>query len=236
MHVWPELRYLQTSAPCTAFFEIGVVEDDERRVPPELERDLLQGSRALRHQQLPHLGRPCEAKLADERLDVISPPITGASSASPVTTEKTPGGTPPPPRAPPPPARRSGVCSAGFSTIVHPTASVQGQICGSASRTEVPGRDPGRDADRLLGDDDALLGPRRRHDAALETLRLLPEPLVEGRGARSRPSPAAACPAPSRAARPARRCAPASGLRAAAARMPVPLRPVLPAGHASRAA
>ena len=37
--------------------EVGVVEHDERRVAAELERDLLEPRRALRHEDLPDLGR-----------------------------------------------------------------------------------------------------------------------------------------------------------------------------------
>ena len=46
--------------------EVGVVEDDERGVAAELERDLLHLLRALRHQELPDLGRAGEAELADD--------------------------------------------------------------------------------------------------------------------------------------------------------------------------
>ena len=56
-------------------------------------------------------------------LDVISRPITGASSASPVTIDSTPGGTPASSASAAIASAESGVCSAGFSTIVQPTAS-----------------------------------------------------------------------------------------------------------------
>ena len=56
-------------------------------------------------------------------LEVSSPPIAGASSASPVTTEKTPGGTPASSASAATASAVSGVCSAGLSTIVQPTAS-----------------------------------------------------------------------------------------------------------------
>ena len=56
-------------------------------------------------------------------LDVSSAPIAGASAASPVTTEKTPGGTPASSASAAIASAESGVCSAGFSTIVQPTAS-----------------------------------------------------------------------------------------------------------------
>ena len=55
MHVWPELRNLQSDGPRDGFVHVGVVEDDERRVAAELERDLLQPCGALRHQQLADL-------------------------------------------------------------------------------------------------------------------------------------------------------------------------------------
>ena len=48
MHVWPELRNLQSDGPGDGGVEVGVVEDDERRVAAELERDLLHLCRALR--------------------------------------------------------------------------------------------------------------------------------------------------------------------------------------------
>ena len=54
--------------------------------------------------------------------DVISPPIDGASAASPVTMEKTPAGTPASSASAAIARAVRGVCSAGFSTIVQPTA------------------------------------------------------------------------------------------------------------------
>ena len=66
---------------------------------------------------------PVKPSLRTMGFDVISPPIAGASSASPVTTEKTPGGTPASSASAAIARAESGVCSAGFSTIVQPTAS-----------------------------------------------------------------------------------------------------------------
>ena len=56
-------------------------------------------------------------------LEVTSVPIAGASSASPVTTESTPGGRPARSARAAIARADSGVCSAGLSTIVQPTAS-----------------------------------------------------------------------------------------------------------------
>ena len=47
MQVWPELRYLRRQRAGDRRVEVGVVEDDERRVAAELERDLLDLSGAL---------------------------------------------------------------------------------------------------------------------------------------------------------------------------------------------
>ena len=66
---------------------------------------------------------PVKPSLRTSGFDVISPPIAGASSASPVTTEKTPGGTPASSASAAIASAESGVCSAGFSTIVQPAAS-----------------------------------------------------------------------------------------------------------------
>ena len=67
MQVWPRVAELAEQRAGDRLVEVGVVEDDERRVAAELERDLLHLPRALRHQELPDLGRAGEAELADER-------------------------------------------------------------------------------------------------------------------------------------------------------------------------
>jgi hypothetical protein len=98
MHVWPEFRYLLSSVPATALVEVGVVEDDERR-------------------------DPVNPSFRTSGLEVISAPMAGASAASPVTIESTPTGSPASSARTPTASADSGVCSAGFSTIVHPAAS-----------------------------------------------------------------------------------------------------------------
>src|SRR6185436_11286168 len=66
---------------------------------------------------------PVNPSLRTPGFDVISQPIRGASFASPVTTENTPGGTPASSASAAIASAQSGVCSAGFSTIVQPAAS-----------------------------------------------------------------------------------------------------------------
>ena len=56
-------------------------------------------------------------------MPVSSPPIAGASSASPVTTWKTPAGMPARSASSASASAESGVCSAGLQTIVLPAAS-----------------------------------------------------------------------------------------------------------------
>ena len=185
--------------------EVGVVEDDERRVAAELERDLLDLPGALGHQQLPDLGRAGEAELAHERVRRSSrAPITGASSASPVTMLEHARRAARPPR---PGARRrarvSGVCSAGFSTIVQPARERRRRLARQHRRREVPRRDAGGDADRLLRDDDAAVAHVGRDRVAVDALGLLAEPLEEATPRRRsrRATRPAACPARSSAAR-----------------------------------
>ena len=66
---------------------------------------------------------PVNPSLRTGGLDVSSPPIAGASSAAPVTTERTPGGSPASSAERGDGERDRGVCSAGLSTIVQPAAS-----------------------------------------------------------------------------------------------------------------
>ena len=111
--------------------------------------------------------------------EVSSPPITGASSASPVTTWSTPVGD----------ARLGGERRQSergqrrlLGGLDHDRAA-GGQRRRSLPRDhrcrEVPGRDPGGDADRLLQDDDPLVGLVGRDRVAVDPLRLLTEPLEE---------------------------------------------------------
>src|SRR5581483_514392 len=71
--------------------DIGVVEDDERGVAAEFERDLLDRAGALLISSLPISVEPVKVSLRTIGLEVISPPI---SPALPVTQENTPFGTP----------------------------------------------------------------------------------------------------------------------------------------------
>ena len=62
--VWPALRNFEAIAPATACVEIGVVEDDERRVAAELEGQLLDVSAHCAIEHAADLGRAGERQLA----------------------------------------------------------------------------------------------------------------------------------------------------------------------------
>ena len=66
---------------------------------------------------------PVKPSLRTTGFEVSSPPISGASSAAPVTIWKTPSGRPASRPSCAIASAESGVCSAGFSTIVQPAAS-----------------------------------------------------------------------------------------------------------------
>ena len=72
---------------------------------------------------LPTAFEPVKPSFRTVGFDVISTPISAASSAAPVTTESTPGGRPASSASAATASAESGVCSAGFSTIVQPAAS-----------------------------------------------------------------------------------------------------------------
>ena len=124
---------------------------------------------------------PVKESLRTAGFEVSSPPITGASSASPVTTWSTPSGTP---------ASRGEVGErqrgqrrllGGLDDDRAAGGERRRGLAGDHRGGKVPGRDPGGDADRLLQDDDPLVGLVRRDRVAVDALRLLAEPLEERR-------------------------------------------------------
>ncbi len=72
---------------------------------------------------LPTSVDPVNPSFRTSGLEVIVRPISGASSALPVTIPRTPGGRPASSPSCATASAESGVCSAGFSTIVQPAAS-----------------------------------------------------------------------------------------------------------------
>ncbi len=162
--------------------EIGVVEDDERRVAAELERDLLDLARALRHEQLAHLGRAREAELAHERvrrhlaadrrgiLGVTGDDGEDAGRHACLLGERCDR------------ERRQRGLLGGLQHHRAADRERRSRLSRRHRRREVPGSDARGDADRLAEDDDAPVGERLRDHASVEPLRLLGKPLVEGGG------------------------------------------------------
>ena len=123
MHVWPELRNLHVIAPATASSRSASSKTTNGAFPPSSREIFLSPGAHCAISSFPISVDPVKPSLRTAGFEVISPPITGASSAAPVTTEKTPGGTPASAASAAIASAHSGVCSAGFSTIVHPAAS-----------------------------------------------------------------------------------------------------------------
>ena len=214
--------------------QVGVVEDDERRVAAELERDLLHLAGALGHQELADLRRAGEAELADDRVGRHLAADRGCVGSVAGDDREDAGGTPASSASAAIASAVSGVCSAGLSTIVQPTASAGADLRVGIAAGKFQGVMPGGDADRLAQHDDPPVGRgaagsrcRRGASPPRRTTRRT------RRRTRSRASPRrAACPARGRAARPGRRRARSSGRRGGAGSAPGPS----PSGASRRAA
>ncbi len=184
MQVCPELRNLHVIAPATASSRSASSKTMNGALPPSSSEIFLSPGAHCAMRSFPTSVEPVNPSLRTAGFEVISPPIAGASSAAPVTTEKTPGGTPAS-------SASAAIASARerrlLGRLQHHRAARRERRRGLARRhrrREVPRRDPRRDADRLLRDVDPLVRPRRRDRVAVDALRLLAEPLVEGGGVR----------------------------------------------------
>ena len=122
MQVCPELRYLQMSAPSTASSRSASSNTMSGALPPSSSETFLTWSAHWAMSSLPTSVEPVKPSLRTTGFEVISRPMSGASGASPVTTESTPGGNPASSPSFTTDSAVSGVCSAGLSTIVQPAA------------------------------------------------------------------------------------------------------------------
>jgi hypothetical protein len=123
MHVCPELRNLQVSAPATAASRSASSKTMNGALPPSSSETFLTCPAHWAISSLPTSVEPVKPSLRTTGLDVISRPISGASCASPVTMLSTPGGRPASSPSFMTASAVSGVCSAGLRTIVQPAAS-----------------------------------------------------------------------------------------------------------------
>ena len=153
-------------------------------LPPSSSETFLSRGAHCAMSSFPTSVEPVKPSLRTSGFEVISPPIAGASSAAPVTTEKTPGGTPASSASAAIASAESGVCSAGFSTIVQPAASAGADLRVGIAAGKFQGVIPAVTPTGSFRHEDPLVGPRRRDRVAVDALRLLAEPLVEGGGVR----------------------------------------------------
>ena len=98
-----------------------------------------------------------------------------------MTTLNTPAGTPARSASSASASAENGVCDAGFSTTVQPAASAGPALRVIIASGKFHGVMHGDDADRLLDDDDALVGLVRGDRVAVDALGFFAEPLEERR-------------------------------------------------------
>ena len=140
--------------------EIGVGEEDVRRLAAELERDLLQRAGGAAHDDAADFGAAGERDLVDVRRARRS--RRRPSSPSPVTMLTTPGGRPASAKLDASSSTESGVCSAGFRTIVHPAQIAGRHLPRRHQQRIVPWHDLAGDADRLAQREaDRVVGHRQ---------------------------------------------------------------------------
>ena len=169
-------------APATACSRSASSKTMKGALPPSSSETFLIWPAHCAISSFPTSVEPVKPSLRTIGLEVISPPIAGASSASPVTTEKTPGGTPASSASAATASAESGVCSAGFKHHRAADGERRRRLARRHRRGEVPRRDPRGDADRLAQRDDPAVRQRLRDHPSVEPLRLLAEPLVERGG------------------------------------------------------
>ena len=181
MQTWPALRNLHRMAPATAASRSASSKIRKGALPPSSSEIFLTWPAHCAISSLPTAVEPVKPILRTVGLPVSSPPIAGASSASPVTIWKTPGGD----------ARAIGELGQRerrerrlLGRLADDRVAGGQRRRGLARdhrRGEVPGRDAAAHADRLLEHDDARAGLLGRDRVAVDALGLLAEPLQEGR-------------------------------------------------------
>src|SRR5215472_5138745 len=168
--VWPAFRYFDAIAPLTAISISASSKTMNGALPPNSIEVFLTVAAHCSISNLPTSVEPVKVNL---------PPI---SFDGPVTQEKTPFGTPARSPNSHKASAENGVPVAGFKHHRAPGGQGRAAFAGDHRRREIPRRDRGADADRLLGHDDALVGGVRRDRVAVDALAFLAEPFDERRG------------------------------------------------------
>ena len=147
-HVWPVLRNFDAIAPSTAASRSASSKTSSGALPPSSSETFLIVPAHFAISSLADLGRAGERQLAHGR--VRRELVADDGRRSRERQRRRRAARPPAARAPRARARRSGVALAGFSTIVQPAASAGPGLARDHRHREVPRRDRGADADRLL--------------------------------------------------------------------------------------
>ena len=179
MQVCPEFRNLQKSAPATASSRSASSKTMNGALPPSSSDTFFTCRAHCSMSSLPDGRRAGEAELADDgvrrQLSADLGRAVGVGRDDVEDARREPG--------------PFGQLAEGerrerrlLGRLEHHRAARGqrgGRLAGDHRRREVPGRDPGGDAHRLLEDDDAPVRERRRDRVAVHALRLLAEPLEE---------------------------------------------------------
>ncbi|MCY1241314.1 hypothetical protein D9M72_542080 [compost metagenome] len=118
--VWPALRYFDTIAPSTAASRSASSNTMKGALPPSSIDTFLMVDAVCAISTRPTSVEPVKVSLRTSGLLLISPPM---ALADPVTTDSTPAGMPARSASATSASAVSGVCDAGLSTMVQPTAS-----------------------------------------------------------------------------------------------------------------
>ena len=177
-HVCPVFRYFDAIAPSTAASRSASSNTMNGALPPSSSDSFFTVAAHCAISTLPTSVDPVNDSFATIGLDVSSPPI---SAADPVTTLKTPFGMPARSAELRQRQRRERRLRRGLQ---HDRAAGGDRRAGLARdhrQREVPRRDARDDADRLLDDDDALVGLVAGNRVAVDALGFLAEPFEERR-------------------------------------------------------
>ena len=159
--------------------DIGIVEDDQRRVAAELEAHLLQRVGALAHQDAADFGRTGEGHLADTV--VIAQRFADGRAVHAGNDIDDAGGNAGTLGQFGQRQRRQRCLLGRFQYTGAARGDPRGDLAGDHRNREVPRGDRAKHADRLLECKEALVRDRAFHDIAADPARLFGEPVDEAR-------------------------------------------------------
>ena len=159
--------------------DIGIVEDDQRRVAAELEAHLLQCVGALAHQDAADLGRAGEGHLADAV--VIAQRLANGRAVHAGNDVDDTGGDAGALGQLGKRQRRQRCLLGRFQHTGAARGDPRGDLAGDHRDRKIPRGDRAKHADRLLEGQEALVRDRAFHDITANPARLFGEPVDEAR-------------------------------------------------------